>query len=217
MKLTEIQDLVNAGTFTDSDAWSRVEADLRASIAGVVWPPGNDRFVINPVIDGNGVVPIKRQFSSNISALGWKLEERFPRFSDEEVVKRRRPGAVDAALDLSAYGLPPFFVEWETGNIASSHRAMNKMALALKRGLISGGIWVVSSGDLAPYLTDRIGNYPEFEPYFDLYSDLEVEAGYLGVAIVEHDETSLEAPFIDKQQTRRWRSLTGIASPLAPC
>jgi hypothetical protein len=82
---------------------------------------------------------------------------------------------------------------------------MNKMALALKRGLISGGIWVVPSGNLAPYLTDRIGNYPEFEPYFSLYCDLEVGFGYLGVAIVEHDETSTEVPFIEKQQTRRHR------------
>ena len=64
---------------------------------------------------------------------------------------------------------------------------------------------MVPSGNLAPYLTDRIGNYPEFEPYFSLYSDLEVEFGYLGVAIVEHDETSPEVPFIEKQQTRRYR------------
>ena len=205
MKLTEIQHLVNAGTFTETDAWSRVEEDLGEAIAGVVWPPGNDRFVINPVIDGSGVVPIKQQFAANIAALGWKLEEQFPRFSNEEVRKRRRSGAVDAALDLGNYDLPPFFVEWETGNISSSHRAMNKMALALKRGLISGGMWVVSSGNLAPYLTDRIGNYPEFEPYFSLYSDLEVGLGYLGVAIVEHDETSLEVPLIGKQQTRRRR------------
>jgi len=196
---------VNAGRFTETDAWSRVEDDLREAIAGVVWPPDNDRFVINPVIDGNGVVPIKQQFAANISALGWRLEEQFPRFSNEEVKKRRRPGAVDAAMDLGTYDLPPFFVEWETGNISSSHRAMNKMALALKWGLISGGMWVVSSGDLAPYLTDRIGNYPEFEPYFSLYSDLEVGVGYLGVAIVEHNETSLEVPLIEKQQTRRRR------------
>jgi hypothetical protein len=205
LKLTGIQHLVDAGPFTETTAWNRVEADLREAIVRVVWPPENDGFVINPVIDGNGVVPIKRQFAANILALGWTLEERFPRFSDEEIRKRRRPGAVDAALDLGDYELPPFFVEWETGNIASSHRAMNKMALALKRGLISGGIWVVPSGKLAPYLTDRIGNYPEFEPYFSLYSDLEVEFGYLGVAIVEHDETSPEVPFIEKQQTRRHR------------
>ena len=94
-------------------AWSRVEADLREVIAGVVWPPGNDGFVINPIIDGNGVVPIKRQFAANIAALGWKLEERFPRFSDEEVKGRRHPGAVDAALDLDSHDLAPFFVEWE--------------------------------------------------------------------------------------------------------
>jgi Restriction endonuclease BamHI len=83
LKLTEIRYLVDAGPLTETVAWSRVEADLREAIAGVVWPPGNDRFVINPIIDGNGVVPIKRQFAANIAALGWKLEERFPRFSDE--------------------------------------------------------------------------------------------------------------------------------------
>lgn len=78
MKLTEIEHLVNAGPFTETDAWSRVEEDLREAIASVVWPPDNDRFVINPVVDGNGVVPIKRQFATNVSALGWKLEEQFP-------------------------------------------------------------------------------------------------------------------------------------------
>lgn len=212
MKLTEIQHLVDAGPFTETNAWSRVEADLQEAIAGIAWPLGNDRFTIDPVIDGNGVVPIKKQFATNISALGWKLEVQFPRLSDEEVRKRRRPGAVDAALDLNNYHLPPFFVEWETGNISSSHRAMNKMALAPKLGLISGGMWVVSSGDLAPYLTDRIGNYPEFEPYFSLYSDLKVEFGYLGVASVEHDETNLEVPLIEKQRTRRRRDTEGESS-----
>jgi len=85
LKLTGIQHLVDAGPFTETDAWSRVEVDRRQAIARVVWPPENDRFVINPIIDGNGVVPIKHQFAANISALGWKLEEVFPRFSDEEV------------------------------------------------------------------------------------------------------------------------------------
>jgi hypothetical protein len=118
LKLTEIRHLLDAGPLTETVAWSRVEADLREAIAGVVWPPGNDRFVINPIIDGNGVVPIKRQFAANIAALGWKLEERFPRFSDEEVKGHRHPGAVDAALDLDSHDLAPFFVEWETGNIA---------------------------------------------------------------------------------------------------
>ncbi len=73
-------------------------------------------------------------------------------------------------------------------------------------------MWVVPSGTLAPYLTDRIGNYPEFEPYFSLYSDLEVRFGYLGVASVEHDEVSVDVPFVAKQQTRRHRD-TGGASP----
>jgi hypothetical protein len=70
LKLTRIQHLVDTGPFTETSAWNRVETDLRQAIAGVVWPPDSDRFVINPVIDGSGVVPIKRQFAANILALG---------------------------------------------------------------------------------------------------------------------------------------------------
>ena len=36
-------------------------------------------------------------------------------------------------------------------------------------------------------------------------SDLEDEFGCLGPAIVERDETSPGVPFIEKQQTRRYR------------
>jgi len=200
VKVEGIRHLVDAG-LTTTDVWRRVEEDVREAISGVVWPPGNDRFVINPVKDGNGVIPIKKQFAAKIEARGWRLEEKFPKLSDEEA-RKRRPGDVDAAFDLGDREEDRFFVEWETGNISSSHRAMNKMALALKLGLITGGMWVVPSGSLAYYLTDRIGNYPEFEPYFGLYSDLDIEHGYLGVAIVEHDEIRRDVPFIPKQKKK---------------
>jgi hypothetical protein len=101
-------------------------------------------------------------------------------------------------LDLSAERLAPFAVEWETGNIASSHRAMNKMALTLKQGRIAGGVLVLPSRALYRYLTDRMGNYEELEPYFGLYTDLEVDRGYLGVVVVEHDAVSADVPKIRK-------------------
>ena len=71
---------------------------------------------------------------------------------------------------------------------------MNKMALALRRGLVSGGVLVLPSRALARYLTDRIGNYEELEPYFDLYTGLEIVHGYLGVIVVEHDAVDHDVP-----------------------
>lgn len=190
VKLVRVHHLINVGPFTDTDAWKVVEAEIREAIASVVWPPGNDRFVINPSgpKHDNGVVPIRKGFIAALELLGWEAERPFP-VTEVEKAPGRRPGPIDGTRYLSGFGLKPFVAEWETGNISSSHRAMNKMALALKRGVISGGLWIVPSGRLAPYLTDRIGNYPEFEPYFDLYTDLEVEFGYLGAAVVEHDDT----------------------------
>lgn len=206
MRLVQIRHLIDAGPFTATPAWQRIEAEVHRAISAIVWPPDSDKFVINAAEKhGNGVIPIKRQFADNIASLGWQLELKFPVFSEEEASKRQ-PGKVDAALALEGYGLPPFFVEWETGNISSSHRAMNKMALALKRGMIAGGLWVVPSRGLAWHLTDRIGNYPEFEPYFSLYTDLNVEFGYLGAAIVEHDGANLEVPQIPKQRTGNRRA-----------
>jgi len=53
---------------------------------------------------------------------GWALEEPL----DIAVVSR--PGKVDAVLYAQE---GPVALEWETGNISSSHRALNKMALGL--------------------------------------------------------------------------------------
>jgi hypothetical protein len=94
-------------------------------------------------------------------------------------------------------------VEWETGNISSSHRAINKMALALLFRRISGGLLVLPTRDLYRYLTDRAGNYRELEPYFPLFSALQVAEGYLGVLAVEHDATSYSVPRIAKGTSGR--------------
>src|SRR5207249_1304315 len=84
---------------------------------------------------------------------------------------------------------PPFMVEWETGNISSSHRAMNKMALGLVAGVVAGGVLIVPTHALAKFLTDRIGNVRELVPYFPLWSAIKAKRGYLAVIVVEHDRT----------------------------
>jgi len=80
-------------------------------------------------------------------------------------------------------------VEWETGNISSSHRSLNKLCLALMGGLIDAGVLVVPSFKLYPHLTDRIGNIRELQPYFYFWNRFGtlVKRGLLTVVEVEHD------------------------------
>ena len=70
-----------------------------------------------------------------------------------------------------------YAVEWETGNISSSHRALNKMAIGIGDGILLGGTLVLPNRNLYNYLTDRIGNYEELLPYFPMYQVIKPENG----------------------------------------
>ncbi len=48
------------------------------------------------------------------------------------------------------------------------------------------------------YLTDRIGNFAELEPYLDLWSAVPCENGVLEIVVVEHDAESFDVPRIEK-------------------
>ncbi len=196
--------LIDAGGFAESPAFARIETDLRDAVDHVRWPPDAPDFTIVPEPGkkrdmGNGVTPIKNGFIALLRERGWKLEQRYSR-KDESVA---RPGAFDAWLSLEDEGLPPFVAEWETGNISSSHRAMNKMALGLVEGRLSGGVLVLPTRRLYTYLTDRIGNVKELEPYFPLWSSLNVRQGFLGVIVIEHDRESWDVPRIPKTTAGR--------------
>jgi len=197
MKLLETHTLIDAGPFTETEAWQRIDSELREAIASVVWPPGSSNFTIRPEKKGNGVKPIKEGCMAKLYDFGWDLELPFP-MAEEERKGRGGPGPLDAARKLGEYDLPPFVVEWETGNISSSHRAMNKMALGLTRQRVSGGILILPSFALYRYLTDRIGNFRELSHYLDLYRALDVERGYLGLMVIEYDATSEDVTLIGK-------------------
>jgi len=81
-------------------------------------------------------------------------------------------------------------VEWETGNISSSHRSLNKMCLSLMGGVVDAGVLIVPSRFLYPHLTDRIGNIRELQPYFYFWNRVGslVDRGLLAVVEVEYDE-----------------------------
>ena len=93
--------------------------------------------------------------------------------------------------------------EWETGNISSSHRAMNKMALGLMQEVLIGGILILPTREMYHYLTDRIGNFEELEPYFPLWRAVACREGILGVVSVEHDAVSRDVPRIPKATNGR--------------
>jgi hypothetical protein len=177
---------------------SRALQEIERAIAGVRWPPGADGFTIHAESgrargQGSGVRPIRDAFVIELAKSHWASEASFPL---PKVPGGSGFGDMDAAkaFDLE----PPFMVEWETGNISSSHRSMNKIALGLKEGVIAGGVVIVPTRALAKYLTDRIGNEQELEPYFPFWRAVQVKRGYLGVIAVEHDAASVDVPRIVK-------------------
>jgi hypothetical protein len=135
MKIVHEETLMNYGAIGETEEWRTIHTEIREAIAAVVWPPSSKQFVINPTLHGNGVKPIKDGcLLASRNKFGWKLET--PIFIRET----RKPGKVDA-LRSTTHGDVVF--EWETGNISSSHRALNKITLGLINGLIIGGILVL--------------------------------------------------------------------------
>ncbi len=177
--------------------------DVRSAIGNVVWPEKSRKFTICPVVDGNGVLPIKVGFMQKLKRLGWKLEDR------PVLAKGLGPGKVDALKPLSDGR--QFAAEWETGNISSSHRALNKMCMGILEGHLAGGVLILPDRDLYRYLTQRIGNYKELAPYFPVYRQLKAIKGSLAVFAVSYDQTSNKIALIPKGMdghSFRRRSLT---------
>jgi hypothetical protein len=190
MKIVNEIFLLKSGDFAESLELNKILEDIREAIKEVTWFSESE-FIINPVRKGNGVVPIKGNFIKKLVSAGWRDEIRM------SLVKGINPGPIDVIIETS-FG--KFAVEWETGNISSSHRAMNKIAVGIIQKEVIGGILILPARSLAQYLTDRIGNIEEILPYFCLYQNLNISSGVLGVISVEHDGISKDAPLIGKGQ-----------------
>jgi len=194
MRIVHVETLLSKGKYANSKEWAEVRKALHEAIKRVDWPPGSGKFTIHPQSgkkrgEGSGVKPIKNRLLEQLKVAAWKLEEPL------DIAAVHRPGKIDAIL-YSASG--QVAVEWETGNISSSHRAMNKMALGLLKRKLVAGILIVPSRKLYAFLTDRVGNWDELAPYVDLWKSVPVENGVLEIVVVEHDETSTSVPRIPK-------------------
>ncbi|MBS4730094.1 hypothetical protein MSM1_17735 [Mycobacterium sp. SM1] len=184
MKLVGWHHMID-NSFTTTPEFTKVHNDITAAIAAIAWPPGAADFTLNPTRDGNGVKPIKNAFVEVLVARGWLPESR--------------PRRLDAEYTFND-GVK-FGAEWETGNISSSHRAINRMLLGAFEGELRGGILVVPSRATYRFLTDRVGNYQELVPYLPLWSSygkvLPAKA-YLGIVVFEHDALDESVPTITK-------------------
>ena len=199
MRIVQEVSLISSGKYARSKEWRLTRASLHRAIKEVDWPPGSGSFKIYPESGkkrgkGNGVTPIKIGLMKELKRQGWELEKPL------DITTLHRPGKLDAVL-MTKSG--PVALEWETGNISSSHRALNKMAVGLLKGVLAGGILVVPSRKLYPYLTDRIGNIDELVPYLDLWKSVPCKCGILEIVVIEHDATSLKVRKIPKGTSGR--------------
>ncbi len=119
-----------------------------------------------------------------LDGFGWNTNERRNPF---------RFDAVKAYGDGTRFGL-----EWETGNISSSHRSINRILRARHEGIIVGGALILPTRHLYRYLTDRVGNFEELKPYFDIWRQHAWSSGVLAIFAVEHDGTDSSVPRIEK-------------------
>ena|ERR1700677_280676 len=192
MKIIKTVFLINAGSFTKTAQYKSVFKEIMDAIKTIRNPIGSKSFQLNPIKHGNGVTSIKNDCMKHLKSKGWKLEERL------NLAVRLTAGPIDAVKHFNSY--PPFAFEWETGNISSTHRALNKMVLGLIDKKLSGGILVLPSQKMYPWLTDRIGNFDEIEPYFPIFKHLNLKNGILAVVVIEQDGLSKNIPLLKKGQ-----------------
>lgn len=218
MKEIHWEVLVDTARFQESETWDRIRGDVGRALDKIRYPSDDPRGLVLHVESGregrrakrpsgaqrtaarrrgeslidheNGVKPIKDAFVASLQRQGWELEARLP------ITSERSPGPLDAVLSFGEGKL--FALEWETGNISSSHRAVNKMALGILKGILSGGLLILPSREMKLYLTDRIGNFPELEPYFELWRSLSLTEGFLAILSIEHDALDPDVPPIPK-------------------
>ena len=201
MKITKIHTLLSTGNFEASVTYQKIESEIVAAIQCITNPIGASGFYLYGKRKGNGVVPIKKAFIKQLDDFGRKNEH----ICDSTI----KPRKIDSTkkLENGKY----FGAEWETGNISSSHRALNRLALGIRDGLLEGGVLVLPSRNMYEYLTDRVGNFQEIEAYFPVWEDLSYsfearrQSALIKVIEIEHDGISDDIPPILKGTDGRAR------------
>lgn len=209
--------LFDNGGVGQSVDWSALHDSYVRAIGGVEHPAGSGMLTLRRRQGAyrNGVKPLRTQFLERmVRQERWSPEgpvnisggvSPSPIFSYPGNQVYSEPvtsefGAFDFITSTST-GFR-IAIEWETGNISSSHRSMNKLAIALASGVLEAGVLIVPSRGLYQHLTDRIGNIGELSPYLPMWSGLSssVKRGLLAITVVEHDELSdsVDVPYLER-------------------
>jgi hypothetical protein len=213
--------LFDCGEVVSTQDWKALHTSYVRSIEAIKNPVGSTIFKLRRrvPIQGkkqqffrNGVVSIKNSFYRHLTEVEkWNKEDRLDfgkARQDLQVPLTLYPSGESYKEPLSTNFGPFDFattgpngikavVEWETGNISSSHRSINKLCICLNAGIIQAGVVIVPSRPLYVHLTDRIGNIDELSGYLSLWQStkIRVDRGLLAITVVEHDELTDDQNF----------------------
>ncbi|MEX1198383.1 MAG: hypothetical protein WEB57_11060 [Pseudohongiellaceae bacterium] len=209
MKWLRTMVLFDQGNVVSSPDWKQLHESYVRAIESIEHPKGSGSLTLrrkarlaNNQWQRNGVGYLKLEFLAYMrDHEKWKAE------TDVELSREREQPPLLLYPSMEEYREPitsnfggfdfmteandgtKVAIEWETGNISSSHRSMNKLAIALSKGLIDVGVLIVPSRELYEHLTDRIGNIGELSGYLAMWEGLRstVARGLLAITVVEHD------------------------------
>lgn len=220
MKLVRTVLVFDQGQVSHTRGWQMAYRGFASAIKQMVNPVDSIDFAIRPkAMNGpqwlrNGVAPIKAQFITRMLTQGWKTEEALSLDAHISQTSASKPwltypnyepladplhSAVGELDFLIRAGRQRVAIEWETGNVSSSHRSLNKLTLALLAGLLDACVLIVPSRELYTHLTDRIGNWKEVSPYLSFWrqiGELGVVRGLLAIVVVEHDRVDAGIPYL---------------------
>lgn len=217
MKCLRTLILFAQGDVISSEDWKDLHESYVRSIASIDHPRGSGSLQLRrkvKLVNGqwarNGVGYLRSRFLDHMTtAENWRPEMNVDLGRDREQPPIRLYPSLESYREpiTSDFGGFDFIstgsrglkvaIEWETGNISSSHRSMNKLAIALSNGIIQVGVLIVPSRDLYEHLTDRVGNIGELSGYLSMWKSLKssVPRGLLALTVVEHDTLTSDAEF----------------------
>jgi hypothetical protein len=209
--------LFNQGRIANTEDWSQIHESYVRSIRSIDHPVGTGALMLRRKVRlpnnqwmRNGVGFLRSRFLEHITR-----EEGWVKEADVDLSRNRSQPAIRLYPSGEEYREPitsdfggfdfvtsgktgrKIALEWETGNISSSHRSMNKLAVALTAGIIHIGVLIVPSRALYEHLTDRIGNIGELSGYLAMWEGIKgsIKQGLLAITVVEQDELTDDPTF----------------------
>ncbi|WP_166455015.1 hypothetical protein [Duganella alba] len=210
--------IFDQGNIVSNQDWESIHQAFVRSIESIDSPTGSGRLVLRRKTyvpeskqwNRNGVGFLRNRFLEHIvQKEGWKAEGEVDLQNLQEKPELQLYPSLEPYAEpiTSSFGAFDFVtttegglrvaIEWETGNISSSHRSLNKLSIVLAANKIQVGVLILPSRNLYEHLTDRIGNIGELSPYLEMWKRMgeTVEHGLLAIAVVEHDELTDDQTF----------------------